>query len=290
MQTLLPFQRKKRTAASVLRGLSHWLSQLFSRRKEVRFSLTNVPLTYWVPENSYFSRHLAKYGSHEAENSNWVLAQFANAEIGVASSGLFVDVGANFGWYSLLFSICAGANGKVIAVEPEPGNLQLLRKNIAANGCNNISVIAAGVGATAGSAELSLIDAANPGKHSMRMGESSYAKVTIEIKTLDAILASTPGEIALLKMDIEGFEVDALMGASETLARTQRVMIEYSPKFIRACGRDPQQFLNIFAENNFKPFLMQNGVLTPSHIDELTAMDAAAGLEKFWQIDIFYIR
>jgi FkbM family methyltransferase len=287
MQALRPFRPKKRTASSVFRGFAHWLSQLFSQRKVVKFSLTNVPLSYWVPGNSYFSRHLAKYGSHEAENSNWVLAELPTRQ---ASGGIFVDVGANFGWYSMLFSICAGPNGRVIAIEPEPGNLQLLRRNIAENASKNVTVVAAGVGASAGSAELSLIDAANPGKHSMRTGESSYAQVAIEIKTLDAILENTFGEIELLKMDIEGFEVDALLGAGATLARTKRVMIEFSPKFIRACGRDPHQFLAIFDENNFKPFLMQDGALVPSNIDQLIAMDVAAGLEKFWQVDIFYTK
>lgn len=284
MTSYPPFNRKKRTTKSRYRGALHSLRKFFLRR-DVAFTLKNVPLTYWVGSNTIFSKHLTKWDGYEADNSNWILENFSDR-----TGGLFVDVGANFGWYSLLFSLCSESAGRVVAIEPEPGNLRLLHKNIAVNNAANIFVIASGVGADDRFAELSLSTNWNPGMHSLRDDVNSHGKVKIEIRTLDSILKKFPGEIDLLKMDIEGFEVDALMGASETLARTKNVLIEFTPKFIRACGRDPRQLLAIFENYKFVPHVMNNGKLELCNSDFLMNIDTTLAHQEDPQIDVFYIK
>jgi FkbM family methyltransferase len=280
------FPRKKHTIKSTIYGLMHWIKKKIFRKIDLAFTLKNIPITYWVRSNTYFSKQLSKFGSYEAENSNWVLQNFMNCKPGV----LFIDVGANFGWYSLLLSICAKDLGRVISIEPESENLRLLKKNISENNINNITVIAAGVGASEGSGELALNDDWNPGMHSLRKDMNSLNSVKIDISTLDNLLKNYPGEIELLKMDIEGFEVDALMGASETLQRTKKVMIEFTPKFIRACGRDPETLLNIFESYNFLPYLINNGKLELSNRDDLMKIDVRLAHKENPQVDIFYIK
>ncbi len=285
MTSYASFPRKKRTIKSRYRGAVHSLKQVLFWKNEITFSLHNLPLTYRVLANTLFSKHLAKWGAYEAKNSNWVLENFSGK-----TGGLFVDVGANFGWYSLIFSICADSAGHVVAIEPEPGNLRMLQKNIDINNAVNISVISAGVGACDGFAELSLNTRWNPGMHSLRQDINSKGKVNIKIRTLDSILSDFPGEIDLLKMDIEGFEVDALMGASETLARTKHVLIEYSPKFIQACGRDPKQLLAVFERYNFVPYLMKDAKLELCDSGLLMELERKAVPGKTWQVDVFYIK
>ncbi|MDZ4140999.1 MAG: FkbM family methyltransferase [Methylotenera sp.] len=279
------FPEKKRTIKTRYRSTLHALKKIFSRKGDIAFTLRNIPVTYWVLSNTFFSRQLTKWGGYEIENSNWVLDNFSGKQ-----GGLFVDVGANFGWYSLIFSMCAGPSGRVVSIEPEPENLRLLNKNIATNNATNISVITAGVGASDGVAELSLNDQWNPGMHSLRQSLNSHDKVEIEIKSLDNILKDFPGEIDLLKMDIEGFEVDALMGAHETLARTKCVLIEYTPKFIRACGRDPNEFLTIFENHKFVPYCMSDGKLTLRTSEFLNSVDSKLAHLENPQVDIFYIK
>ncbi len=285
MTSYPPFSRKKRTTKSRYRGALHSLRNLFYSKRDVVFTLKNVPLTYWVGSNTIFSKHLTKWDGYEAGNSNWVLENFSNR-----SGGLFVDVGANFGWYSLLFSLCAASSGRVVAIEPEPGNLRLLHKNIVVNNAANVFVIASGVGADDRFAELSLSTDWNPGMHSLRDDINSHGKVKIEIRTLDRILKNFPGEIDLLKMDIEGFEIDALMGASETLARTKHVLIEFTPKFIRACGHDPRQLLDIFENHKFVPHVMNDGKLESCDSDFLMDIDSTLAHQEDPQIDIFYVK
>jgi FkbM family methyltransferase len=280
------FPKKRHTINSTCLGVMHWVKKVFLRKADTAFKLKNIPLTYWVHSNTYFSKQLTKFGSYEAENSNWVLENFANKKAGA----LFVDVGANFGWYSLILSVCADVSGRVISIEPEPENLRLLKKNIDTNNAHNITVIASGVGASEGSAELALNDQWNPGMHSLRKDLNPTNTVKIKISTLDSLLKDFPGEIDLLKMDIEGFEVDALMGASETLARTKNVMIEFTPKFIRACGRDPEQLLSIFETYNFLPYLINDGKLEMCTSKFLIDIDQKLAHKENPQVDIFYIR
>lgn len=281
------FPSKQHTIQSTCLGLIYLARKFFFRKIDLAFTLKTIPLTYWVPSNTYFSKQLTKFGAYEAENSNWVLKNsMENKVIG----GLYVDVGANFGWYSLILSLCAGASGRVVSIEPEPENLRLLRKNIDTNKAHNITVIAAGVGASPGDAELALNDQWNPGMHSLRKDLNSKDKVNIKINTLDNILRDFPGEIEFLKMDIEGFEVDALMGAGETLLRTKKVMIEFTPKFIRACGREPSDLLNIFARYNFLPYLIKDGDLERCSNDYLMEVDLRFAHKENPQVDVFYIK
>lgn len=135
--------------------------------------------------------------------------------------------------------MCTSTSGHVVAIEPEANNLRLLPKSISANNVTNVSIIDGGVGTSAGYAELSLNDPSNLGMHSLRQDLHSNNKVNIEIDTINHILENHSRKIELLKMDIEGFKIDALLGAEITLARTKQVQIEYTPKFTRTCGRDP---------------------------------------------------
>lgn len=279
------FKKKQRTIRSKYRGIVYQLNNFLSKKADAEFRLSNIPLTYWVPSHSYFSKQLSKWEGYEAENSNWVLNNFSEK-----TGSLFVDVGANFGWYTVLFSMCAGTSGHVVAIEPEPNNLRLLRKNISANNATNVSVINGGVGINSGEAELSLNDLSNPGMHSLRQDLHSNNKVKIKIDTLDHILEQHSGEIELLKMDIEGFEVDALLGAENTLARTKHVLIEYTPKFIRACGRDPKQFLSIFEKHKFVAHIMKNGQIHLCPSEFLINIDSELAHLDNPQIDIFYIK
>ena len=285
MKNIRHFPLRRKNLKSRFVGALHWLKNLFQKRHDVKFLMSNVSTSYWVSSNTHFSKHLTKYKSYEAENSNWILDNFYKKD-----KLFFVDVGANFGWYSLIFSNCAGPSGLVISIEPEPQNLRLLRKNILENNIENVSIIPVGVGSAQGFAELTLNDHWNPGMHSLRNDIKSHEKIEIEIKTLDSILSNYSGVIDLLKIDIEGFEVDALMGASETLARTKHVLVEYTPKFIRACGRDPEQLLAIFESHNFLPHLMENGHLKPCNSNLSETINKKIINKKSPQLDIFYIK
>lgn len=134
----------------------------------------------------------------------------------LASTDVFVDVGANVG----LYTVMARSRGvRVIAIEPHPLNLALLRRSIAANGWDDVEICAAGVGRSPATA--SLYGGATGASLLRHWAAASEAHVqTIAITTLDTLLAGRFAGLRLfVKIDIEGGEYDALCGARELLRR-----------------------------------------------------------------------
>jgi FkbM family methyltransferase len=131
-------------------------------------------------------------------------------------AGLVVyDVGAFHGILTLFFaSRCA----QVIAYEPNPVNHERLNANIALNKLSNVRVRRLAVGAGAGSGTL-MYDPAMAGGGSVRGEAAGTVSQTVEITTLDRdIAAASLPAPDLIKIDIEGWELEALQGAHATLA------------------------------------------------------------------------
>lgn len=137
-------------------------------------------------------------------------------------SDLFVDVGANVGAYTVLATGVRGARS--IAVEPLPQTARELEDNIAINGLeSHVSVFNGGLGSHEG--ELFLTNAQGTTNHIV-VGDEPGETVAVPIKTLDQLLA---GEVPfLLKIDVEGYEMEVLAGAEQTLAseHLQAIIIE----------------------------------------------------------------
>jgi FkbM family methyltransferase len=125
-----------------------------------------------------------------------------------------IDIGANVGFYSCL----AASRGKhVISVEPSSRNLTFLYRNLAENQLSNVEVFPLGLAAQSGLGRIygyGGISSFVPGWAQAREGQFSI----VALSTLDAIAAARfQKKKMLIKMDVEGFELDVLTGASETL-------------------------------------------------------------------------
>lgn len=155
----------------------------------------------------------------------------------------FVDVGANFGTFSLLASRLVGKNGRVIALEPQPRLVNLLRESIELSGARNCTVLEAACGFAAGDADLYV-----PGDDSGRAGffksfsaRRDHALVHVKRLRLDDLLPTLPlSGRTVLKVDVEGSELDVLNGARELIAaRRPALIIELNPWSAAAAGTSP---------------------------------------------------
>ncbi len=140
---------------------------------------------------------------------------------------LFVDAGANIGYYSLVAARLVGPSGQVIAVEMMPDTAAVLRENVDANGAGQVRIIAKALSSRGGERVEASTDPSRLGQASIAIGADATRcrVVAVETVRLDAIVPAE-GRIALVKMDLEGGEYDALLGASGTIGRIDALVFE----------------------------------------------------------------
>jgi FkbM family methyltransferase len=129
----------------------------------------------------------------------------------------------------------------VVAFEPEPDNFKLLRMNTILNGVDDrVECINAAIADTEGTATLS-VSSRNSGAHSLSGGDvRATGAVEVPTVTFDALVERgtvDPEHASLLWMDIEGYEVHALMGARSLLERGVPVVMELNTPVLEAAGR-----------------------------------------------------
>lgn len=123
----------------------------------------------------------------------------------------FVDVGANIGAYTLWVAKIIGPQGKGIAIEPQPKVLARLRANLALNPDFNVHVFPCGAGPNEATMHLS-VGSTNEGGASVATDQGGAASVEVPIRPLlDMVHEAAFDRIDALKIDIEGFEDQALV-------------------------------------------------------------------------------
>ncbi|MGH2361731.1 MAG: FkbM family methyltransferase [bacterium] len=128
----------------------------------------------------------------------------------------FLDVGAHAGSFSLLAARLVGPTGRVIAIEPDPQNLDLLRANIARNGCSAaVQIVAAAAAARDGTVRFARASAASSRVQGQLVGIEDATAIEIPAVQLDAFAALKP---RLIKVDVEGGEINVLKGAPGLLS------------------------------------------------------------------------
>lgn len=134
------------------------------------------------------------------------------------------DIGANVGYYTVLASKMVGAKGKVYAFEPDPNSVKLLKKNIMLNNYRNVIVVPHAVGRKDGAAILS-IDEANPGE-SYLGGNGSNRQMIVRAIALDSFVHKRKiTNVDVVKMDVEGGEVDVLSGGKSFFRKQEKLTL-----------------------------------------------------------------
>jgi FkbM family methyltransferase len=142
------------------------------------------------------------------------------------------DVGANIGFYSVLFSRWVGPQGKVICFEPDPDNVLLLKRNLELNNCRNATVRDVAMGKTQEVSVFSRDPTTGATGHLGKgptYGETLFGAgkeflMPVKTETLDAeALASQPPDV--IKLDIEGGEYEVLCGGSRVLREERPLVI-----------------------------------------------------------------
>lgn len=170
------------------------------------------------------SRDIYRYGFYDRATSSFLIHI-------LRQGSTFVDVGSHVGYFSLLAAHLVGAEGRVVAIEPNPLTGGILRQNVGS--VEHVHVDARAVGATAGEVELQIPPPALAGYatgasasriegREARAGEGRWFTEVVPLVTLDEVMGDDP--VDLVKIDVENFESAVLDGATRIL-RQQRPAI-----------------------------------------------------------------
>lgn len=163
-----------------------------------------------------------------------------------------IDVGAHVGYFAILAARAVGPRGRVVAVEPSPENFELLQRNVAASGLDNVETIHGAAWHTTGEVELEIC-ATNSGDHRVGLGDPSRRRVAVPALTLDDVLGDRRTDFVLL--DVQGAEREVLEGMRHCLRQWRpRLQAEFWPEGIRSLGGDPEALLERYASLGYEIF------------------------------------
>ncbi len=164
-------------------------------------------------------------GTYEPEQT----AAFLQA---VRPGSVVYDVGAHYGYYSLLASRLVGPTGRVVALEPSPRNLSKLRRHVELNHASNVTVV-----------ETAVSDREGESRFDNRAGSgvgrlSPEGPLTVPVTTLEALAARFPAP-NVIKIDVEGAEEAVLDGGRGLLehAKPALFLSTHGPALHQSCER-----------------------------------------------------
>ena len=178
----------------------------------------------------------------------------------VHEGDIVLDIGANIGYYTLMFAKLVGEQGQVFAFEPEPENFALLQQNVEINGYHNIVLVQKAISNQNGTIQLYLCDD-NQGMHRIYDSVCCNSSIAIEsIRADDYFQASQ--QIDFIKMDIEGAEYAALQGMHNILIQNQavKIMTEFSPLALFEYGFDSRDYINTLLKYGFTLFSLEDNL------------------------------
>jgi FkbM family methyltransferase len=172
--------------------------------------------------------------------------------------GCFVDVGANWGYFSLLGAGLVGPSGRVIAVEPHPALFASLAENVRRNGLSQVTALR--VAAADRNGRMNLVGFAGGGENSglsrlTELPDSSALNFDVQTRLLEELLDERGVEsVDLLKMDIEGGEglVLPTLGGRLSSGRYRHILLELHPEALERQGHSAAALVAGLLEHGYR--------------------------------------
>ena len=188
------------------------------------------------------------------------------------SGDTFIDIGANMGVMTFLAASIVGASGRVVAVEPNPENVQFLYRNIILNGTTMVEVLP--LAASDRRSVFSLTGRSNT--HLIAPRGARGGGHFVQSVPLDDLL----GELArvdFVKLDVEGHEPPALAGMMRILTRHRpMVLTEFNPRCLGVQRQDPFEYLR-------RLLALYPAVRVISHFGDDERFEHADDVMHFWE-------
>jgi FkbM family methyltransferase len=212
-------------------------------------------------------KYLYYFGVWEPNLTGWIERRLAPRDV-------FIDVGANIGYYTLLASKIVGGSGKVVSIEALPATFAALQNNLKINKAHNVRA----VNSAAWDREERLTIYTRPedlAGQSTVMPDwarqwSLEDKSEVDALPLSIILKPEEIRVArLIKIDVEGAEWRVLMGMKALIAKSRNdleIIVEVTPQMLRAENKTVQDVLDFFHERGFHAYRLENDYSVGAYI------------------------
>jgi FkbM family methyltransferase len=190
-----------------------------------------------------------------------------------------VDAGANIGVYSQFLSRCVGPTGVVHSFEPSPENFRRLQS--ATRKLANVRLCQVAVGEYSGKSKLYVSDQLNVDHRTYATEEDSRPAVQIDAIALDNYFEPDQ-HVDLIKMDIQGYELHALRGASRVLADNPdaKLLLEFWPYGLKQAGVNWVELMDVLQTKNMSVSQVTNHGLVPFRSDSVR-------VSPEWYVNLF---
>ena len=173
----------------------------------------------------------------------------------IQKGDVVLDLGANIGYFTCLFADLVGPTGKVFAFEPEENNFQLLKKNVAVNGYDNVILEQKAVSNK--TEKIKMFIATSPKDHRIYDPLDDRESTDIDCVTLDDYFKNFDEDISFVKSNVQGADFGVFQGMNSILKKQNSnivLALEFSPAMLQGFGSNPEEFIDLIFKNNFKLF------------------------------------
>lgn len=178
------------------------------------------------------------------------------------------DVGANFGYHTLFLSKFVGDQGEVYSVEPIPLTFEILSNGVRKLPLMNVRLFNCGISDKEGSGimEIPTYDSGGENFYQARIikdkkSEPSFRDCEVVLKTLDSFLPSIKKSIDFIKIDVEGHELQAIMGANQLIERFRPPMLIEVSGDPDQIGTPASELFNLLSRNGYSPYWYKGAAL-----------------------------
>ena len=226
---------------SFIKKISYTVLDWINLGKGVARNINGIKILFPAKWSRYYEK------DYEAENYKF-LKKYLTPGMDV------IDIGAHLGLFSTFCSKLTNKTGNIICFEPTPGTFAVLTETLRLNHCNNVTAIQAAVSDKNGTATFYVSHTAGCNSNSLLKNRSDKELSAYEVKlvTIDSITSDYSLKPSLIKIDVEGAELDALKGGIETFNKFKPVLIlGLHPDFIKLKGDSLETIWDLLQKNHY---------------------------------------
>ena len=165
---------------------------------------------------------------------------------------VYLDIGANIGFFAIHAAKATGCY--TLCFEPSPRELARLHRNISLNGAINVIVFPFGLAREEKEVGLKLWDMSNPGYNHVVLAGENGTLTTRVFRLEQAITADLAKRVKLVKIDVEGYEMEVLEGMKSLMGffSNTEFVVEIFPEMLRKAGTHPASIYEFFERHGYE--------------------------------------